>query len=282
MLSDMIDLDRYPIDALDTERGKTLLDRAQDALAERGCCVLPGFIRTEAVDRMQSEGEAVAADAYYRVETVNAYNIDPSQPLPDDHPARIQFQRGNAFVARDMIPEQHLIQQLYTAVAFKRFVAACFGLSTIHELTDPLAGLCLNVLQPGRSHPWHFDTNEFTVSLLTRSPEVGGRFEYCPGIRSPEDENFSGVREVLLGRADDRVQELDLQRGDLQLFMGRYSLHRVAEVQGETDRHTAIFAYSEVPGVVGRPERTRQLFGRLSPQHRAMRRVQVRSDSLMD
>jgi hypothetical protein len=40
-------------------------------------------------------------------------------------------------------------------------------------------------------------------------------------------------------------------------------------VQGGTERHTAIFAYSARPGVLGAPERTRQLFGRVLPEHLA-------------
>ena len=61
-----------------------------------------------------------------------------------------------------------------------------------------------------------------------------------------------------------------LRPGDLQLFKGRYSLHRVSTVHGRpTARHTAIFAYSERPGVVGSVARTRQLFGRVLPEHLA-------------
>ncbi len=282
MLANIVNLDRYPVDDLDSDAGRTLLKCVHADLAKQGCCVLPGFVREEVMDRMQKEGEAVATDAYYQVETVNAYNIGSSQRLPDDHPARIEFERGNAFVARDLIPEHHLIQQLYSAAAFKQFVAASFGLAEIHELADQLAGLCLNVLQPSKSHPWHFDTNEFTVSILTRLPDEGGQFEYCPDIRSPADENFSVVRKVLLGRGHGRIQKLDLKRGDLQLFKGRYALHRVTEVRGSTDRHTAIFAYTEEPGVIGRLERTMQLFGRTLPQHHGAQGARVRSDSLID
>ena len=63
------------------------------------------------------------------------------------------------------------------------------------------------------------------------------------------------------------MRRLRLRPGDLQLFTGRYSLHRVTEVEGTRSRHTAIFAYSERPGVIGTPERTRQLFGRVTPAH---------------
>ena len=85
---------------------------------------------------------------------------------------------------------------------------------------------------------------------------------------------------MLAGRGEHLVRRLELRPGDLQLFRGRYSLHRVSTVRGERARHTAIFAYSERPGVLGSAERTRQLFGRVLPEHTAA--AAVRGDQLLD
>lgn len=280
-LASIIDLERYPLTDNTDSAYSTLLSNIHAQLEEDGCCVLPGFITPDASERISDEGDSIADAAYYHVETVNAYNTDIEQPCPADHPAAIQFERGNAFVARDRIPASHCIQQLYTAAAFKQFLADCFHLDEIHELADPLAGLCLNVVRPGRTHPWHFDTNEFTVSLLTRRADSGGEFEYFPDIRSPQAENFEQVRDVLTGDRS-AVKQLNLQRGDLQLFKGRYSLHRVTTVNGLNDRHTAIFAYSQEPGIINKAERSRQLFGRTTEAHHADTAAHVRSDNLMD
>jgi hypothetical protein len=73
-----------------------------------------------------------------------------------------------------------------------------------------------------------------------------------------------------------------LRPGDLQLFKGRFSLHRVTTVAGDAARHSAIFAYSERPGVVGSVARTRQLFGRVLPEHLAAAGQAVRGDRLLD
>ena len=78
------------------------------------------------------------------------------------------------------------------------------------------------------------------------------------------------------------VKQLDLQCGDLQLFRGRHSLHRVTKVESAADRHTAIFAYTREAKVIGRVERTRQLFGRVLPEHYAAQANNVRSDTLID
>lgn len=282
VLRDCVDLASYPLLAPESAAYAARLAAIRADLAGDGCSVLRGFLREDVLERLEREGEAVAPGAYYAEETVNAYNLPLSTALPDGHPARLTFPRENAFVARDLIPAGHIIARLFASEALRRFIADAFELPAIHQLADPLAGLCLNVLKPGRSHPWHFDINEFTVSLLTKKPEAGGVFEFCPDIRSPQAENLDRVAGVLEGRRPELVKQLELRRGDLQLFKGRYALHRVSPVEGAGERHTAIFAYTLEPGVVGTPDRTRQLFGRHLPAHEEAARQKVRADGLLD
>lgn len=278
----VVDTTRYPLSEPTSVAWKDVVSRAHHELHDLGCTVLPNFIRSSRRDELQRECAEIAPQAHYDVETVNAYNITVDPSLPADHPARIPMQRGNAFVSRDRIPEGAILQQLYTSELFQHFIASCFELPEVHALADPLAGLCLNVVSPGMEHPWHFDTNEFAISMLTQEPDDGGTFEYCPNIRSGEAENFDDVRAVLDGGGDHLTRRLTLRPGDLQLFKGRFSLHRVTEVQGETARHTAIFAYSERPGVIGSVARTKQIFGRALPEHLAAEGHAVRGDQLLD
>jgi hypothetical protein len=275
-----VDLERYPLSEPGPARD-AVVARARAELAETGCCVLADFLRPESRTTLGAECAALAPLAHTSVERVNAYNIALDTPLPDDHPGRVVLERGNAFVARDQIPATAILHQLYLSPGFQRFVADCFELTELHPLADPLSGLCLNVLAPGREHPWHFDTNEFTVSMLTQPATDGGIFEYCPHIRSAADENLAAVAGVLAGERD-LVRTLPLRVGDLQLFRGRFALHRVSTVTGATARHSAIFAYSDRPGVVGSVERTRQLFGRVLPDHVSAAPLAVRSDDLLD
>lgn len=276
----VVDVERYPLLEPADPRWAELVNGVRAELAEDGCCVLADFVRPSWREQLRREGAAVAPLAHDDLATVNVYNTAPDPALPADHPARVPMSRGNAFVARDRIPSSSIISRLHTDPGFQRFIAACFGLDRVYALADPLAGLTLNVLAPGREHPWHFDTNEFTVSLITQVPEAGGGFEYCPQIRSADSENLAAVRAVLDDRADHLVRRLHLRPGDLQLFRGRYALHRVRQVAGATARHSAILAYTERPGVVSTAERTRQLFGRLAPMHTAAPAVRV--DELLD
>lgn len=282
VVAQVVNTKRYPLADPASADWVSVVARARHELRSHGCCVLPEFIRPAHQGTLRQESAEIAPLAYYDVETVNAYNIAVDASVPEDHPGRTALERGNAFVSRDRIPDDFIIHQLYTSQLFQHFVATCFELPEIHELADPLAGLCLNVITPGKEHPWHFDTNEFTVSLLTREPQSGGFFEYCPNIRSARAENFANVRAVLDGWGAQLIRRLSLRPGDLQLFKGRYSLHRVSSVRGPHARHCAIFAYSERPGVVGSVARTKQLFGRVLPQHLAAERRVVRVDQLLD
>jgi len=278
----LVDIQRYPIMDMKSGGYAALIRTIQDQLNRTGCAVIEGFICSQARARMAQEVLSVAHQAYDRVERVNVYNTDVDSDYPADHPASIEMKRGNAFVARDLIPRDAIIAKLYSSRIFQDFIARCFGIERIYELADPYAGLVINVLRPGFAHPWHFDTNEFTVSLMTKSPQSGGVFEYSPNIRSQKSENLDDVRDVMTGAVPDRVRQLCLKPGDLQLFKGRYSLHRVTEVEGVEERHCSIFAYSEKPGVIGKPERTRQLFGRVDGLHLSTQSNPVRTDQLLD
>jgi hypothetical protein len=275
----VVDPRRYPLDDPDHPTWREVVRRARAELRADGCTVLRDVVRPESRDLLRAQGDAAAGGAHTDVADVNVYNTDPDPALPADHPARVVLQRRNAFVPRDRIPEAHLVARLYTDPGLCRLVAACFEVPAVHPLADPYAGLTLNVLAPGDDHPWHFDTNELAVTLLTRAPEAGGAFEYCPGLRAAGDENLPGVRAVLDG---DRgpVRRLVLRPGDLQLFRGRFALHRVGTVRGTTPRHAAILAYSERPGVLNSAARSRQLFGRVAPEHLAA--AAVRGDGLLD
>ncbi|HWU06961.1 MAG TPA: arpA protein [Streptomyces sp.] len=281
-LDQVVDTHRYPLSDPGSPEARAVVARAGRELAGTGCTVLPDFVRPSLHQVLRQECAALAPRAYFDVETVNVYNTDVDADLPGHHPGRRTFERGNAFVARDRLPGDALISRLYAHEPFRRFVADCFGLPRLYELADPLSGLVLNVVRPGMEHPWHFDTNEYTVSMLTQEAQEGGSFEYCPNIRSADDERFDDVRDVLDGRGARQPERLPLRPGDLQLFKGRYSLHRVSPVRGALARHSAIFAYSERPGVIGSVARTRQLFGRVLPEHLAAEGRAVRGDQLLD
>lgn len=281
-LSALVDTERYPLHDPRSPALEATIAKAREDLEREGCAVLRGFLRPERLAQMQAETARLAETAFYNTREVNAYFTADDDRLPQQDPRRLFMTRTSGFVTRDMIPADSLMQRLYVSQAMKQLVSACLGRERVYEYADPFAGLVLNVLPDGTEQPWHYDTNEFIVTMMTRQSDAGGRFEYAAGIRSPEGENFEGVEKVLDGDRS-RLTAIDLKPGDLQIFFGRYSLHRVTPVRGERERHTVIFAYAKEPGFIGRPERAQRIFGRMAPIHeRLLKEGMQRSDNLAD
>ena len=192
------------------------------------------------------------------------------------------LERSSGFIPGDSWEDTTAMRFMFEHEALTRFLADCLEIPELHPYADPLAGLTANILDPGQQFTWHFDTNEFAVTVLVEEADEGGHFEYVPNIRSDGDEGFDRIQRVLEGGRDE-VHTLDLRPGDMQIFRGRYSLHAVSRVaQDSKPRHAAIFAYTEQPGVIGRLERTQQLFGRVLQEHIDAEAERVRSDGLTD
>lgn len=281
-LSDCVDLGRYPINQLDSAAGQELLTLCHQQLAENGCVVLKDFVPVEMLTRLEAETARLSPDAHLNETETNPYNSSGDPDLPTSHPKNRFDDRTNGFVAGDRIAPDTIIRTLYHHPDFKNFIAQAVGEAEIHEFADPLADLVVNVLKQGRQHPWHFDSNDFIVTVQTRKPNGGGLFQYAPNIRGAAGENFEGVQAILDGDHS-LLKTIELTPGDLQIFFGRNSLHRVTPVEGERERHTVIFAYAREPGFVGRPERALKIFGRMAPIHEEMlTRDVTRSDNLAD
>ena len=275
--ADLIDLAKYPIHQESQERD-AVVEHVRENLARDGCAVVKGFLTSDGVAALLKEADSVADKAHKSFSRTNAYFTRDDPNLPTDDPRRQFFDRSNAFIAADNFAKHGPLRGVHDFDGFDRFVQDCVEEEKFYRYADPLADVIVNMASEGNGFPWHFDTNNFTVTLAIQNAEAGGAFEYAPGIREG-DENFAEVKRVLEGTSA-KVKVLELEPGDLQLFRGRYSLHRVAPLMGDRPRYVAIFSYVEEPGMVGSPERTEQLYGRTLPIHRE--RAGHRADSYID
>ena len=278
-MTELVDVDRYPIHVPSGERCRTLVSRVRSQLSTDGCAVLSGFVRACHIDILAAEADRVAPNGHRNFSRTNAYFTQDDPSLPAEHPVRRFYDRSNAFVPADNFAGQSPLRELYQWPDFPSFVQAALGESEFHPYADPLADVIINTAEEGGGFPWHFDTNNFTVTLCIQNAAGGGEFEYCPGLRSATDENYVGVQAVLDG-VSKAPRQLVLEPGDLQIFKGRYSLHRVKPLSGSRKRHVAIFSFVSEPGMVGSPERTRQLYGRVLPIH--FEHAGRRADNLLD
>ncbi|NEN96277.1 MAG: hypothetical protein F6K50_12250 [Moorea sp. SIO3I7] len=279
--SNLVNLDRYPLDRLSSDRGKVLIADCQRQLDDTGCCLLPEFINSEALELFKKESEKLSVHAHYSNMLANVYFSEDDESLPKEHPKRFFFNRTSGFVRADSFPTDSLILQLYNWPAFAPFIQACLKEEKLYKYADPLSYIAFNVIKPGQEFPWHFDNNHVSVTVITQAPEKGGIFEYCHNIRSSHDENHDGVMKVLKG---DRtpVTSLNLRPGDLQIFKGRYSLHRVTKVEGSIPRYTAVFSYTKDPQMYSKVYRSLQLYGKALPTHYQLDKTDMRTDGLED
>lgn len=267
-LSDVVDLDRYPINEPGSVAWHELIARAHRRLDDDGCLVLDGFLRAAALELAADEIGAMATHVPIRDYSSTVYaRKDAEMDLPHADPRARSTRRRAGHVTRDMIPPYALAHRLYVSSHFKAFVAACTHRDRVFEYADPLAGLVATVLPPTGSYPWHYDTNEFVATIMTRQPDAGGVFQYCPDLRAPGDENLAGLADVLSGEHPEMIRTVEVVPGDLQLFLGRYSLHQVTTTAGRTDRHVMVFSYADRPGVIGPVDRTRDVYGRVTEAH---------------
>ncbi|MDX1785516.1 MAG: phytanoyl-CoA dioxygenase family protein [Roseovarius sp.] len=275
--SQMINLALYPIHRHGPERD-AVLERVRADLAEDGCAVIKRFLTPAGIAALTAEADAVAEKGHRSFSRTNPYFTQDDPALPEDDPRRQFYDRSNAFIPADNFAKGAPLRSIYDFPGFDDFIRDCLQEEAFFRYADPLADVIVNMAEAGNGFPWHFDTNNFTVTLAIQNAEGGGAFEYAPGIREG-DENFEEVARVLAGSSD-RVKVLELEPGDLQLFRGRYSLHRVAPLEGARRRYVAIFSYVQEPGMVGAPERTMQLYGRTLPIHHE--RAGQRGDAYID
>lgn len=267
-LDDLVHLERYPIDRPRTAVARALVGRCRAELAASGCFCLEGFLRAETVERLASEAAALAPAVYHTRTRHNPYFSVDDTRFPEDHPRRWFMDRSNGLLAYDQIPQDSDLRRLYDWPALMNFLAACLSLPVLHRYADPLAAATVNIMDPGDAFPWHFDTNDFTTSLVLQNAEEGGHFEFAPGIRNAEEENYAAVGEVL-GGAREKLVRLDLAPGDLQCFKGRHSLHRVTATGGRRPRYVLLLSYTQRSGVINFPHRAKEVFGRALPAHYA-------------
>ncbi len=275
--SELINYADYPI-AQEGAARDALLEQVRADLARDGCAVIKGFLTPKGVAALTDEADSVAEHGHKSFSRTNAYFTKDDESLPEDDPRRQFYERSNAFVPADNFARSGPLRTVHDSEGFDAFIQDCLQESKFHRYADPLADVIINVAEEGNGFPWHFDTNNFTVTLAIQNADEGGAFEYAPRIREGS-ENFEEVSRVLKGTSD-TVKVLHLEAGDLQIFRGRYSLHRVAPLKGSRPRYVAIFSYVEEADMVGAVERTTQLYGRTLPIHHA--RAGQRSDAYID
>jgi len=261
-IDQIIDLSRYPLDRIDSEDYQELIAARRVELDSQQYCTLPGFL----LDGVRSKiASAVESRQQHTNRADGERNIylerRRSDELADDHPKNI-FARGcYNMMGAHLLEDDSPLKDLYYWPPMQQFVADIVGETTLYPNTDPYQPV--NVLCHGNDDrsSWHFDSvNAFTLTLMLQAPESGGHFEMAPNTRSDSDPNFDGVSRLLLGD-ESKVIRVSRSEGELVIFRGCNSAHRVTPIEGQRRRLMCIMVYETRPGVVGDPVVNETVYG---------------------
>jgi len=255
-VSEIVDLQRYPVADVVSEAAQATIAGCRAALSQDGLCLLPRFVNADALSAMCGEARALTGGAHYTEHwraTPNGVTDGAASVLPKATRASISA------IACDRLDAASPLRMLYEWDGLTRFIAAVLNDGPLYRTTDPLVSCMLTVFGDADELGWHYDPNDNVVSLLLQEPDSGGEFEFAPAVRGDRE----AERAVLDGRYDNLVSPR-LIPGTLSLFNGYRSLHRVAPVAGEKPRIIALFNYSQQPGYVFSDDTHHKFFGRLA------------------
>jgi len=236
---DVVDLDRYPINEPSGTACRQLVQACRDQLRDQGVAQLTGFLTLAAVGEMLALAGELAAQAWASDQKHTIYFEPPDDSAGLGHPRALLQHSAKKAIAFDQIPPAAAIRRLYESADLTGFIAAVLGKHALYQSADPLDALEIAVFGDGDELGWHFDNSEFSVTVMYQEPDSGGHFDYCPWLRTGDNQNYPGVQKILHGDLDGVIR-LPASPGTLAVFRGQHALHRVTPVSGPRPRINSV------------------------------------------
>ena len=269
----MINYNQYPINASSTSEYDALVKMCKEQLGHQGFVSLRRFLQPSSVDELVSGILDIEKKGwgFYSTERHNVFLEDHAPSSLDDHdinslhPRHIQLKSSKLIInAKALSPHATELDNLFHSAAFLDFM--CDVLQTkLYPSIDEYGKYYANIFHEGDGLNFHFDRSEFSISLILQPAQEGGKFEFVPNSRDVVE----GWREMPLNTED--LQSLldsneykshapELAAGDLYLFRGQNSLHRVSEIKRGT-RINVILTFNTVPDVTLNSYTLKTFFG---------------------
>ena len=274
--ADVVDLDTYPIHALQSARGQTLVQACRQELARTGACNLPGFITPAAVAAMVELAEALRDKAWSSSQPHTVYFEPVDQNVPPQHPRAFQVRSVKHGIAYDYIPKDAPMRRLYESDDLTRFIAAVLQKPVLYRSADPLDALQITRMGDGDELGWHYDRSEFSTTVMYQCPDEGGEFCYHPALRSDDNPNYDALQRVLQGDTTGQLV-LPSAPGTLAFFHGHNALHRVTPVRGAKPRINTVLTYGERDDMRLNDLTSQLFYGRVSTPQAARKQVHEHS-----
>jgi len=256
-MKEIINLDHFPLDSSEFRA------TCRQSLVDDGVLVLSNFLRPSVIASIRDDGAANRHLAYYTADKHNIYIDDPDPAYAADHPRNREVSSSKGCITTDQIPPESALHTVYDSAEFRNFLCAVLEMAELHEYADPLSSINLHYASAGQELGWHYDNSAFAITLLIQRPEAGGVFEYVKDVRDADsgEMNYEYSDEILNGEIEPK--RLSMEPGDLVLFRGQNSMHRVTPVIGTRTRMLVVLAYNTKPGIALSESARMTFFGRL-------------------
>ena len=270
----MINYIAYPIDAKSDEYND-LAKKCTEQLGVQGFVSLKNFLTPRSVSSLVSsilhlEKQGIG---FYSTEKHNVFLEDNATPSNEDpgslHPRHIQLKSSKLLInAKDLAPDASELNSLFESTTFLQFICDVLQME-LYPSADEYGKYYANIFHEGDGLNFHFDGSEFSISLILQPAEEGGKFQFVPNSRdvvhgweelSLDTEDLQAALNETPSMKPMIVHEPELAAGDLYLFRGQNSLHRVSEVTKGT-RINVILTFNTEPNVILNDYTLRKFFG---------------------
>ncbi|NQE34142.1 hypothetical protein E5S67_01865 [Microcoleus sp. IPMA8] len=262
-ISDIINLDKYPIHDLESEAGRVLLAKARQEFNSNSLIVLNDFLRPEIVSHLAAETlEDDVTKSFCFTGSNNVFlGTQEVQNLSPDHPSYLQKIYTKRTLACDQISSDSPLKVLFQWNPLVTFVSSIVG-QEVYRSADKLGAMTVHIHHNKDEQDWHFDVSEYTIVLHILAPQKGGVLEYVPCSRSEVEEDTEALAKIIRGDRHSLTKDLPTIPGVFVLHSGKLSMHRVTPVEGTIPRISATMSFNRTPNFQLN-EYTRQLyFGR--------------------
>ena len=255
----IVNLTRYPIQDERSTNYQSLLESSISQLDWQGFVSLPNFLRPDAIDDLTRAIVALEKKGvgFHSSDSHNVFledNGSSSSPSYSSmHPRHIHLKSSKLILnAHDIAPYTTGLNNLFLSQTFHNFISSILQ-TKLYPSADPYGKYYANIFHEGDGLNWHFDRSEYSIALTLQPSEEGGEFQFAPNSRDVVqgwDEMPLDVEDVsrALEPHSMVVEEPRLAAGDMYIFRGQNSLHRVSEIVKGT-RINIIITFNTEPGV---------------------------------
>lgn len=268
-----INYSKYPIDQFDSDddgRYHALLQSCISQMEKDGFVSLSDFLLPDTVNALTSSIQQLEQDGvgYYSKDSHNVFLDEDQESMPSSlHPRQIQLHSSKVIInAKDLLASKEVpkLDALFmTQKSILHFISSVMK-TTLYPSTDPYGKFYANIFHEGDGLNYHFDRSEYSISLILQPSEEGGEFHFFPNSRTiveSWDEMILDEEDIAKAVAPhSQMKKPQLAAGDLYLFRGQNSLHRVSEVT-KGKRINIILTYNTEPDVRLNPYTLRKFFG---------------------